>query len=92
MALLKYNVTMDVDDIQKYIILNEERNYLTIIKNIDAITFDKTISMMQDLNDLILIFYEKSNELKEKNTNNLTKKIFLKQNSNKKTIKKQYKD
>jgi hypothetical protein len=83
---------MDVDDIQKYIILNEERNYLTIIKNIDAITFDKTISMMQDLNDLILIFYEKSNELKEKNTNNLTKKIFLKQNSNKKTIKKQYKD
>jgi hypothetical protein len=92
LALLKYNVTMDVDDIQKYIILNEERNYLTIIKNIDAITFDKTISMMQDLNDLILIFYEKSNELKEKNTNNLTKKIFLKQNSNKKTIKKQYKD
>ena len=97
LALLKYNITMDPDDIQKYIALDAsihtvERNYLSIIKNIDSISFDQTISMMHDLNDLILVFYEKSNELKEKNVNSLTKKIYLRHSSNKKTIKKQYKD
>ena len=97
LALLKYNITMDPDDIQKYIALDAgihtvERNYLSIIKNIDSISFDQTISMMHDLNDLILVFYEKSNELKEKNVNSLTKKIYIRHSSNKKTIKKQYKD
>jgi hypothetical protein len=92
LALLKYNITMDADDIQKYISSDEERTYLSIIKNIDSVPFDRTISLMHDLNDLILIFYEKSHELKEKNTNNLTKKIYLRENKNKKTIKKQYKD
>jgi hypothetical protein len=56
------------------------------------VPFEKTISMMHDLNDLILVFYEKSQELKEKCVNNLTKKIYLRHNTNKKTIKKQYKD
>ena len=92
LALLKYNITMDIDDIQKYISSDEERTYLSIIKNIDSVPFDRTISLMHDLNDLILVFYEKSHELKEKNTNNLTKKIYLRENKNKKTIKKQYKD
>ena len=97
LALLKYNITMDPDDIQKYIALDTgihtvEKNYLSIIKNIDSISFEQTISMMHDLNDLILVFYEKSNELKEKNINSLTKKIYIRHSSNKKTIKKQYKD
>ncbi len=92
LSLLKYNITMDADDIQKYISSDEERTYLSIIKNIDSVPFDRTISLMHDLNDLILVFYEKSHELKEKNTNNLTKKIYLRENKNKKTIKKQYKD
>ena len=48
--------------------------------------------MFHDLNDLILIFYEKSNELKPFNRQNATKKIYLKPNTNKKTIRKQYKE
>jgi hypothetical protein len=48
--------------------------------------------MMHDLNDLILVFYEKSLELREKNLNSLTKKIYLRHTGSKKTIKKQYKD
>ena len=88
---------MDPDDIQKYIALDTgihtvERNYLSIIKNIDSISFDQTISMMHDLNDLILVFYEKSNEIKKVDPNNVTKKIYLRVNSKKKTIKKQYKN
>ena len=97
LALLKYNITMEPDDIQKYISFDTdvnavETNYLSVIKNIDSVPFDKTISMMHDLNDLILVFYEKSNEPKEKNINSLTKKIYLRHTGSKKTIKKQYKD
>jgi hypothetical protein len=67
-------------------------NFLSVVKNIDAIPFEKTINMLQDLNDLIFIFYEKSSELKNKNPNNITKKLHLNPNTKKNTIKKQYKD
>jgi hypothetical protein len=93
LSILKYNITLDADEIKNFLLFdNEERNYLNIIKNIDAIPFDKTISMFQDINDLILVFYEKSNELKKNDPNNVTKKIYLRSNTNKKTIKKRYKD
>jgi len=92
LSIIKYNITLDADDIKGFLHSNEERNFLKIIKNIDAISFEKTINMFQDLNDLIFIFYEKSNELKELNPNNSTKKIYLHTNNNKKTIKKRYKD
>jgi len=93
LSILKYNILLDTDDVKNFLLSDKERNYLTIIKNIDSISFEKTISMFQDLNDLIFIFFEKSTELKKKDPNNSTKKIYLKSiNSNKKTIKKQYKD
>ena len=45
------------------------------IKNIDAIVFDKTIGLFQDINDLLIIFYEKkeaSNIINnERNVNNM---------------------
>ena len=94
LSIQKYNITLDADDIKNFVLYpNEDRNYLKVIKNIDAITFEKTISMLHDLNDLILIFYEKSNELKKVNPNSSTKKVYIGSlSSNKKTIKKQYKD
>jgi hypothetical protein len=92
LSILKYNILLDTDDVKNFLLSNHERNYLTIIKNIDSISFEKTISMFQDLNDLIFIFFEKSTELKKKDPNNSTKKIYLKSINNKKTIKKQYKD
>ena len=39
-------------------------------------------------NDLIFVFYEKSTELKKNDPNNVTKKIYLRSSTNKKTIKK----
>ena len=92
LSILKYNITLDADDINPFLNSNDERNFLVPVKNIDAIPFEKTISILQDLNDLILIFYEKSQELKQVNPNNTTKKVFLHSNTNKKTIKKRYKD
>jgi len=73
--------------------------FLTKITNIDAISFEKSISMFHDVNDLLFVFFEKSTELK-KNNNTITKKIYLHSNhmrknmrkKMRKTIKKQYKD
>ena len=93
LSIIKYNITLEADDIKNFLSnTHEERNFLNIVKNIDAISFEKTINMFQDLNDLILIFYEKSKDLKVVNPNNSTKKIYLRSNANKKTIKKRYKD
>jgi hypothetical protein len=93
LSILKYNILLDADEIKNFLLYsNEERNYLNIIKNIDAVSFEKSISMFQDLNDLIFVFYEKSTELKKVDPNNVTKKIYLHSNTNKKTIKKRYKD
>ena len=96
LSILKYNITLDIDDIKGFLtsadvsLYNEK--FLTPINHIDSITFENSINMFHDLNDLILIFYEKSNELKTFNSLNATKKIYLKSNTNKKTIRKQYKE
>ena len=92
LSILKYNVTLDADDVKLFLTSDKDINFLTIVKNIDAVPFEKTISMLQDLNELVFLFYEKSSELKQVNPNNSTKKIYLRSNTNRKTIKKQYKD
>jgi hypothetical protein len=93
LSILKYNITLDADDIKLFINSTAYDSFLKVIKHIDVIPFEKTISMMQDLNDLIVIFYEKTNKQKQKtNANNITKKFNIYLNAHKKTIKKQYKD
>jgi hypothetical protein len=93
LSILKYNINLDSDEITNYLQNDKNLSYLSVIKNIDSIVFEKSISMFHDLNDLILVFYEKSNELKKKDPNNSTKKIYLRSlNTNKKTIKKRFKE
>jgi hypothetical protein len=92
LSILKYNINLEPDEINNYVNKNYNNQYLTVIKNIDTITFEKSINMFHDLNDIIFIFYEKSSELKKKDTNNSSKKIYLNLNTKKKTIKKRYKD
>ena len=55
LSILKYNITLDTDDINQFLNSNEERNFLITVKNIDAVSFEKSISMFQDLNDLIFV-------------------------------------
>ena len=91
-AILKYNFNLDADDIKGFLLNpNEDSNCLTVVKHIDSILFERTISMLQDINDLIIIFYEKSTELKRVNPNTCTKKIYI-HPIHKKTIKKRYKE
>jgi len=96
LSILRYNILLEPYEIKNYLLdycNDNDTNYLNIIKNIDTIYFGKTITMFQDLNDLILIFYEKSEELKKMDPNTCTKRIYLNSlNGNKKTIKKRYKD
>jgi hypothetical protein len=92
-SILKYNISIEPDDIQYFLMKTIDPNFLTIVKNIDAITFEKSIHMFHDLNDLMFIFYEKSKSLKKLDHNKCTKKIYLNNlRSNKKTIKKRYKE
>jgi hypothetical protein len=96
LTLLKYNITLDADEVKQFLSNNNPIDYLTVIPNINDITFEKSISMLHDLNDLYFLFCEKSNELNKQYANNITKKflnkIFNSNKKNKKTIKKQYKD
>ena len=93
LSILRYNINLEPDEIKNYLINKDNQTYLSIIKHIDTITFDKSISMFHDLNDVIFVFYEKSNEIIKKDSNNTTKKIYLRcLNTNKKTLKKRYKD
>lgn len=92
MSVLKYNITIETENIRYFLKNGVVENYLTPVKNIDTIKFEKTINMFQDLNDLLFIFYEKTNTYK--NTNTSTKKIFIhkksKQQSKNISTRKQY--
>jgi len=96
LSILRYNILLEPDEIKEYLLnlQDDDTNYLSIIKNIDTIYFEKTINMFQDLNEIILIFYEKSDELKKVNPNTCTKRVYLGDSltNKKKTIKKRYKD
>jgi hypothetical protein len=93
LSMLKYNIVLDPDDVKLYLNKNNNQSYLTVIKNIDMVSFDKSINMFHDLNDLIFLFYEKSIEIKKLDANNTTKKVYIRPlSTHKKTIKKRYKE
>ena len=71
-------------------ILDEEKVIKIQEEEISPLKFEKTINMFHDLNELIMIFYEKSTELKKKSDKS-TKRRHI-HTSSKKTIRNQYKD
>ena len=85
LSILKCNITVKPEEVKNFLkssnLTDYLDNFLVPIKNIDAITFEKTINMFQDLNDLLFIFYEKSDEDLKRVANNVTKKVYLNQKS-----------
>ena len=74
LSILKYNINLDPAQVKSFVTSRQyEETFLTTIKNIDAITWDMTISMFQDLNEVIFFFYEKN----VPHSNNVTRKIWL---------------
>jgi hypothetical protein len=95
LSILKCNITLKPEEIKGFLSSTNSfaylDNFLEPIKNFNDIVFEKTINMFQDLNDLLFIFYEKSDEEIKRTANNATKKIYLNNKSNhKKTIRKDY--
>jgi len=95
LSILKCNITLKPQDIKNFLKSKNLTDYLDDfllpIKNIDAISFEKTINMFQDLNDILFIFYEKTAEEIKKSANNVTKKVYLNQKShNKNGTRKQF--
>jgi len=96
LSILKYNVDLHSSEIKDYLKNGAtggggESNggdFLSIIKNIDDIVFSQTINMFQDLNDVILLFYEKPPEEQhsagivnsQSRSGSLTKKVYIKSN------------
>jgi hypothetical protein len=95
LSILKINITLDPNEIKEFLVEEYidfyKDKFCSVVKNIDNILFEQTINMFQDLNDIIILFFEKSNT--NINLNTVTKKIYLNTKlGHKKTIKKQYKD
>jgi hypothetical protein len=91
MSILKYNIDIEPLDIKHFLKsknthISDQYSFLTPIKNIDSITFKKTISMFHDLNNIFIIFYEKD-KTHMITREHMTKKVYL-SNTHKKTIKK----
>jgi len=78
LSILRYNITLDVEDVGSFMknTTASYESFLTTIKNIDAIRFERTINLFHDLNDLLFIFYEKTEDTKQHNS---TKRVFFKQ-------------
>ena len=79
LSILKYNFDIEPSDVPFYAKeriskVNDESKFLTLVKNIDDIPLNQTIFMFQDLNEIIIIFYEKTYH---KNKITLTKKIYI---------------
>jgi hypothetical protein len=78
-SLLKFNIHLKPQDIPFFLqnpTNTSTEDFLKPIKNIDAVTFDKTISMFQDLNTLYFIYVENM-KMDVNIKKNLTKKIYL---------------
>lgn len=91
LSILKYNIDMHSSDVKSFVLTKDSdvsNSFMSIIKNIDDIVFNQTINMFQDLNDIIVLFYEKTLE-EQKNQGiqrthskrgSLTKKVYIHSN------------
>lgn len=97
LSILVFNINIEPVNLKTFLRSNKKIGsaFLKSIKNIDSITFDKSISMFHDINNLCLIFYEKEYDINKKHS--VTKRVHinsssLKTNNKTKTKRNQYKD
>jgi hypothetical protein len=72
LSILKYNIDIDPQDVSFYLKNEHDKNaFLHVVKHIDDIILNDTINMFQDLNNIIIIFNERTESL------NKTKKVIV---------------
>jgi len=81
LSILVFNINIEPINLKTFLRSNKNTGtvFLNSIKNIDSITFDKSISMFHDINNLWLIFYEKENDFHKKHS--VTKKVVINSSS-----------
>ena len=75
--LLQYNCKLIPEEIYKFIDSSNNINYLNPKKHLDDIVYDDTITFLNDINSLYIVYNPK------KITNNNTKKIYINRNKKK---------
>ena len=93
LSILKYNILLDTEEVlpflrRPYSDWNySTETFLTSVKHIDTIHFNKTIHMFQDVNELFIVYYEKPKN-RSSSVQSCTKKVYLKSVNRKKTVRK----
>ena len=71
-SLLKWNITIEPDEISNYLRNEKEFDFIKSIRNINSIEFEDSINLFHNLNSLYLVFHERWKLLENK-----TKKVYL---------------
>ena len=96
--ILKFNINLEPINLKTFIrnkepLVNIGNQFIQSVKNIDEIKLEKSISMFHDLNELLIIFHDKTNSTNVSHNNRIrTKKIYLNSSSFKKTKRNVFKD
>lgn len=71
-SLLKWNITIEPDEISDYLRNQKEFDFIKSIRNITSINFDDSINLFHNLNCVYLVFHERWKLLENK-----TKKVYI---------------
>jgi len=86
MTILKYNIDLEPLEVRKFLLEKEKdkgkidaSQYLSVIKYVDEIHWNKSITMFHNINNLYIIFYENVDTQKDNknNTKNKTKRVYM---------------
>jgi hypothetical protein len=95
LSILKFNINVEPEFLKTFLKSKDKNigsSFLQSVKNIDSIRFEKSITMFHDINDLIIIFHQRVNKNNSSDSNNRTKKVFIKSNTKKRTKRKELKE
>ena len=95
LSILKFNINVEPEFLKTFLKSKDKNigsSFLQSVKNIDSIRFEKSITMFHDINDLIIVFHQRVNKNNSSDSNNRTKKVFIKSNTKKRTKRKELKE
>ncbi len=71
-SLLKWNITIEPEEISDYLRNEKKFDFIKSIRNINSVEFQDSINLFHNLNSLYLVFHERWKLLENK-----TKKVYL---------------
>lgn len=71
-SLLKWNITIEPEEISDYLRNEKKFDFIKSIRNINSVEFEDSINLFHNLNSLYLVFHERWKLLENK-----TKKVYI---------------